>query len=231
MQPQHKETSDDEDDNVPIVSIVMQQKLDVLASVSSSAAKRAKRAKKQSKIPVHEADDGSDCSTQSGPPKKKPRKAPKKQMKIPVPKKVKFTANTGGKKTFTLESVLLSFPDKTEYGITFRAMCTEEQSNEVIRLNKGAATGMKGAMKKNRISVLYKDLVSEKMKEFYILHRSDPKSMFRAAVQPREVQKLQLKFLSIGEWVEVDADRTPGWNSEGGIGVIVSVTDGLADIK
>ena len=38
MQPQHKETSDDEDDNVPIVSIVMQQKLDVLASVSSSAA-------------------------------------------------------------------------------------------------------------------------------------------------------------------------------------------------
>jgi hypothetical protein len=69
------------------------------------------------------------------------------------------------------------------------------------------------------------------MKDYYVMHRTDPQSMFRAAVQPREIQKLQLKFLSIGEWVEVDADRTPGWNSEGGIGVIVNVTDGLADIK
>jgi hypothetical protein len=37
--------------------------------------------------------------------------------------------------------------------------------------------------------------------------------------------------MRVGEWVEVDADRTPGWNSEGGIGVIVSVQTGLADVK
>jgi hypothetical protein len=39
------------------------------------------------------------------------------------------------------------------------------------------------------------------------------------------------KFLSVGEWVEVDADRTPGYNSEGGIAVIIAVHDDLADVK
>ncbi len=33
------------------------------------------------------------------------------------------------------------------------------------------------------------------------------------------------------EWVEVDADRTPGYNSEGGIAVIIHVHDDLADVK
>ncbi len=32
----------------------------------------------------------------------------------------------------------------------------------------------------------------------------------KAVTQPCALQRLQLKFLSIGEWVEVDADRTPG---------------------
>ncbi len=165
------------------------------------------------------------------PSKKRAVKRTKKQSKLPLSKKLKFAANSGGKKTFTIEGVLLSFPEKTEYGSSFRAMALEEQSKEVLRLNKGAATGMKGAIKKNGTNVLYKDLVSEKMRDHYILNRPDQHSMFRAAIQPRENQRLQLKFLSIGEWVEVDADRTSGWNSEGGIGVIVNVTDGLADIK
>jgi len=34
-----------------------------------------------------------------------------------------------------------------------------------------------------------------------------------------------------GEWVEVDADRSPGFNSEGGIAVIISVHDNFADVK
>jgi hypothetical protein len=181
---------------------------------------------------IHPASDGSECSPASVPSKKKRAvKRAKKQSNLPLPKKVKLSANTGEKKTFTIAGVMLSFPDKTEYGSTFRAMTPEEQANEVLRLNKGAATGMKGAIKKNRINVLYKDLVSEKMRDHYIINRTDQHSMFRAAAQPREMHKLQLKFIFVGEWVEVDADRTPGWNSEGGIGVIVNVTDGLADIK
>jgi hypothetical protein len=56
--------------------------------------------------------------------------------------------------------------------------------------------------------------------------------MFRAAnTDIRNLQFLNPEFLSVGEWVEVDADRTPGWNSEGGIGVVVSVQDAFADVK
>ncbi len=77
--------------------------------------------------------------------------------------------NVGGSKTFTVDGVLSAFPPTTEYGITFRAMCDDDQKLEVIRLNKGAASGMKGAIRKMRIDVQYKDLVSEKIKAF--IHR------------------------------------------------------------
>jgi hypothetical protein len=72
---------------------------------------------------------------------------------------------------------------------------------------------------------------SDKMKANLIANRTEQTRMFKAVTQPRSLQKLQIKFLSIGEWVEVDANRTPGWNSEGGIAVIINVNDGLADVK
>ncbi len=60
--------------------------------------------------------------------------------------------NVGGTKTFTaVEGVLSTFPEKTEYGISFRAMSEDDKKLEVVRLNKGAASGMKGAIKKMRI--------------------------------------------------------------------------------
>ncbi len=56
--------------------------------------------------------------------------------------------------------------------------------------------------------------------------------MFRAnVVSDRAAQILRSGLLSVGEWVEVDADRTPGWNSEGGIAVIINVHDNFADVK
>jgi hypothetical protein len=110
-------------------------------------------------------------------------------------------------------------------------MNAEQQKLEVDTLNKGAATGLKGAMKKNRIQVQFKTLVTEKMREYLVANRTDSCNMFRTITHTRVAQKLQLKYLSIGEWVEVDADRTPGWNSEGGIAVVINVNDGLADVK
>ncbi len=145
--------------------------------------------------------------------------------------KVKAKINTGGKSTFTVQSVLESFKDTSEYGASFRSMTSDTQAMEVLRLNKGAASGMKVAIRKQRIDVQFKTLVSERMKEFLIQNRTEPLKMFRAITQPRNLQRLHLRFLSIGEWVEVDADRTPGWNSEGGIAVIVNVNDSLADVK
>ncbi len=77
----------------------------------------------------------------------------------------------------------------------------------------------------------FKDLVKDRMKEFIIASRTQQSGMFRAVPQTRLLQSLQIKFLSVGEWVEVEPDISPGWNSEGGIGVITLVTDGLADVK
>ncbi len=118
--------------------------------------------------------------------------------------------NVGGSKTFTVEGVLSAFPEKTEYGVSFRAMCEDDQKPEVIRLNKGATSGMKGAIKKMRIDVQYKDLVSEKMKAFIVSSRTEQSSMFRAIPQTRLIQSMQIKFLSVGEWVEVQGDISPG---------------------
>jgi hypothetical protein len=162
-----------------------------------------------------------------------------KKGKMTAQKKGKQEVNSGGKTTFSIESVLDSFKESTEYGTkiesvygtAFRSMDVEAQKLEVVRLNKGAATGMKGAIRKQRIDVQFKSLVSEKLKAHLIANRTEQKNMFRTVTHPRTLQKLQLKFLSVGEWVEVDADRTPGWNLEGGIAVIVGVNDGLADVK
>jgi hypothetical protein len=158
-------------------------------------------------------------------------KSAAKVTKATMKKKGKQQLNSGGKTTFSIESVIESFKDTTEYGASFRSMTAEEQQTEVVRLNKGAATGTKGAIRKQRIDVQFKTLVNEKMKAFIIANRTEQACMFRNVVQPRILHKSQLKFLSVGEWVEVDADRTPGWNSEGGIAVIVGVNDGLADVK
>ncbi len=101
----------------------------------------------------------------------------------------------------------------------------------MVRLNKGAATGMKGAIKKRKIDVQFKDLVKDKMRDFIIANRTQQNGMFHAVHQTKLLQSMQIKFLSVGEWVEVEPDISPDWNSEGGIGVITLVTDGLADVK
>jgi hypothetical protein len=195
------------------------------SSSSPIVAPTKKRSMKPAKIP------GTQKRAQNKSKIPGTQKRAKKQSKLPVAKKVKVATNPGGKKPFTVASVLLAFKDKTEYGSAFRAMSDPDQLSEVERLNKGAVIGMKGAIRKQRIHSEYKDVVAERMQEYVKENRTPDTKMFRT-VQPSAVtQRLQVGRLSVGEWVEVDADRTPGWNSEGGIGVIISVQDGLADVK
>ena len=159
------------------------------------------------------------------------KKRSRKHTKLPVAKKNKVATNTGGKKIFTVAGVLLSFKEKMEYGAAFRAMSSNEQLIEVERLNKGAVIGMKGAIRKQRIHSEYKDVVAERMKGYVIANRTPDSQMIRTVQSSAMIQRLQATRLSVGEWVEVDADRTPGWNSEDGIGVIINVEDGLSDVK
>ncbi len=69
------------------------------------------------------------------------------------------------------------------------------------------------------------------MREHIGQSRSLPSEMIHCAPKTFNVVTSNVRFLSVGEWVEVDADRTPGYNSEGGIAVIIGVHDDLADVK
>ncbi len=140
-------------------------------------------------------------------------------------------SNIGGKTTFSVDSIMTSFKDTTEYGQSFRCMTSEQQTTEVVRLNKGAAIGMKAAIKNQRITSQFKDVVTDKMKEYVIHNRTQPTEMFRAFTASRVLHHMKLSHISVGEWVDVAADITPGWNSEGGIGVIIKITDSLVDVK
>jgi hypothetical protein len=105
------------------------------------------------------------------------------------------------------------------------------QLAEVANLNKGAVKGMKGIIKKKLLVVHYKQLVADKLRQYLSDSRVLQASMFHSVPKAASMSLANLKFLSVGEWVEVDADRTPGYNSEGGIAIIVSVHDDMADCK
>ena len=89
----------------------------------------------------------------------------------------------------------------------------------------------KNIIKTKLLSLHYQKVVEEKLRQHLTEQRVAQESMFHAAPKLLRSKLADLKFLSVGEWVEVDGDRTPGFNSEGGIGVIVSVHDAFADVK
>jgi hypothetical protein len=156
---------------------------------------------------------------------------PKTKRKKPT---ATFTFGKGkqAKSQHTIASVLEAYASDTEYEASIRAMNATDQIREVARLNKGVDKGTNIAIKSKLITAKYTEIVAGKMRQHLIDNRQPIVSMFRAAnTAVRNLRLLNPEFLSVGEWVEVDADRTPGWNSEGGIGVVVSVQDALADVK
>ncbi len=61
--------------------------------------------------------------------------------------------------------------------------------------------------------------------------RSPLAAVFHSAPKLNSVSLTNPNFLSVGEWVEVDGDITPGFNSEGGIAVIINVLDNFAGVN
>jgi hypothetical protein len=192
-------------------------------------------------IPSDESDANDSDSLEPSTRKKRPRKrkahdsllkenaTPKKKPRLP--EKASAGVKVTQKMKHTSDSVLLEFSAETEYGQSFRTLDSSEQKTELARLNKGAVKGTKEAIKSKLITTKYKQLCADKMREFIIQQRPSVSSMFRAALPSRPLLLMSPTFMSVGEWVEVDADRTPGWNSEGGVGVIIAVHDTLADVK
>jgi hypothetical protein len=74
-------------------------------------------------------------------------------------------------------------------------------------------------------------MITSKMKEYLHASRTPMDKIFHVAPNHLNAALSNPNFISVGEWVEVDADRTPGFNSEGGIAVITAVHDALVDVK
>jgi hypothetical protein len=190
-----------------------------------------------------------DCNDSSEKKRRQPQKCKRKASpsvsrgdQPPVPQK-KTKKNNGKdadavvkkvsvKSSFTVADVLTTWTDASDFGAAFRSMNEADQKKELAQINLGAAKGIKGAVKTKVLKAQYKDLMGKKMQEYIKGNMVQGKDMFRAnVVSYRAAQILRPGFLSVGEWVEVDADRTPGWNSEGGIAVIINAHDNYADVK
>jgi hypothetical protein len=134
-------------------------------------------------------------------------------------------------RTYTVDGVLKTWNETSDYGIRFRVLTKEEQLSEVQVLNKGADKGMKGLMKMKLLAGNYKKLLADKLREHLCGSRVEPASMFHSVPKTTNIRLENPSFISIGGWVEADSDRSPGFNSEGGIAVVINVHDDFADVK
>jgi hypothetical protein len=132
---------------------------------------------------------------------------------------------------YTVDTVMSTWDDATDYGISFRLLNKDDQQAEVTRLNKVTIKGHKDSVKQKVLDVKYKAMVAEKMRAHLMESRAPQQTVFHAAPVVDRTRIMNPGFLSVGEWVEVDGDITPGWNSEGGIAVIINVQDNFADVK
>jgi hypothetical protein len=169
--------------------------------------------------------------------RKQKRKCSSRSPRNNGPKRLKHGTTTKGagqilgNMCYTVDGVMTTWNDTTEYGTSFRNLTIEEQQAEVRQLNKGAEKQMKGIVKNKLITVNYTSLVADKLREHLSASRVTQLAMFHVSPKTISITLSNPNFLSVGEWVEVDADRSPGYNSKGGIAVIVNVHDNLADVK
>ncbi len=126
---------------------------------------------------------------------------------------------------------MTTWDDATDYGISFRQLNNDEREAEVKRLNKVTIKGHKDIIKQKVLDVKFKAMVANKMRAHLRESRAPLQTVYHAAPVIDRTRLMNPGFLSVGEWVEVDGDITPGWNSEGGIAVIINVQDNLADVK
>jgi len=156
------------------------------------------------------------CTTKDNAPRnKRLRKAPK-LMNI---------------KTYSKESVLEEFDEDTEFGQEYRKMDDSEKKAALNVLNRGATKGIKTVVKAKILTTKYSTLCSEKLKAHLMEERVPIDKMFQVAKSTSIARSSHAALVHVGDWVQVDADRSIGFNSEGGIGMVIAVNDNFSDIK
>jgi hypothetical protein len=135
------------------------------------------------------------------------------------PKKRK-TLKKKESKTYNAETILEAYNAESEYGVALRAMPPAELKMAVDKLNKSAAKGIKGTVKEKLLTSKIAITCVEKLNSHLVAQRVSENDMFRKAALAKFVRLGDSAAVSVDDWVEVDGDRSPGWNSEGGIAMV-----------
>jgi hypothetical protein len=102
----------------------------------------------------------------------------------------------------------------------------------VDKLNKGASNGIKEAVKAKVLDTKYSTLCRDKLVAHLKSLRVDVTAIFRAAPPISSVRHVSAASeVSVGDFFEVYADRTPGWKSEGGVAMVIAVANDFSDVK
>jgi hypothetical protein len=133
-------------------------------------------------------------------------------------------------KTYTMKSVLEEFGEDNEFGQECRKMNDVEKEAALSKLNQGAIKGIKSVVKEV-LANKYSTLCNERLKEHLLSMRVDVENMFRTAPPPFLRRTIAAVAVSVGDWLQVDADRTTGWNSEGGVAMVIAAHDDFSDVK
>ena len=150
------------------------------------------------------------------------------RTKQPRAKKVQKLMNN---KTYTTDSVLLEFGEDDAFGQEYRKLDEEAKKKAVEKLNLGATKGIKSVVKEKVLATKYSSLCLDKLKEHLIATRVAAENMFREAPLRPTSRTIAAASVFVGDWVQVDADRSTGWNSEGGIAMVIAVHDSYSDVK
>ncbi len=134
-------------------------------------------------------------------------------------------------KTYTVDSVLLEFGEDDAFGQEYRKLDEEAKKKAVEKLNLGATKGIKSVVKVKVLTTKYCSLCLDKLKEHVFATRVDVQNMFREAPPRPTSRTIAAASVSVEDCVQVDADRSTGWNSEGGIAMVIAVHDSFSDVK
>jgi hypothetical protein len=146
-------------------------------------------------------------------------------------KRVRKAAKLMDSKTYNKESVLQEFGEDTEFGKQYRNMDDEEKKAALDVLNRGASKGIKTVVKDKILRTKYSTICADKLKEHLIADRVPVENMFRVAAPPMAARSADAAQVHVGDWVQVDADRSVGYNSEGGVAVVIAVNENFSDVK
>ena len=130
-----------------------------------------------------------------------------------------------------MDSVMEQYDAESEFGKALRDMPDAERLVAVAKLNKGANDGVKVAVKSKLLASKFSTLYIEKLKATLIAGRVPVDDMFRKPEPVNRARTMHAAGVSVGDWVEVDADRSPGWNSEGGIAMVTASAHNQAEVK